>query len=623
MKRVTWFLLTLLLAHWYPVLPGPMPGVAVSAVLRYLSPSDGARYVPPASTIALRLDGAIAPESLSTSFFRVTGSVSGLHSGRLFVADDNATVIFRPDWPFTAGEHVVFTITDGLRTRAGAVFPGLSAGFAVSAGGVDRAAAMAVIEKEDEQQLPSSSPVTPQGTAVHPQNYKTFPSNFPVYTVTVPASATAPGLLFMGPLSIAGGPSFLSVMDDTGEPVYWQAAAAGKQFFDLKKQANGQLTYFSNSDYAFHVLDNTYTQVRTFGAANGYIADAHELQLLPNGHSLFMIYDPIITDTRSFGGSITATVIGLVIQELDTNNQAVFQWSSWDHIPITDTYEPLNTPQIDYMHGNALELDNDGNILLSSRHLSEITKINRTGINGNIGDIIWRLGGKANQFTVTDMDGPFSYQHDIRRLPNGDITLFDNHNLGPDAYSRAVEYQIDENAKVVTETWEYRNFPDIVVPFTGNNQRLPDGHRLIDWGFGHPNVTEVLTDGTTLFEMTFSPAYFSYRAFRFPWAATPAWDPTLVVITGTVPPTLYYSWNGATDVASYEIYGGVGPTPTTLLGTQTRTGFEDHTPLTGVPGAFCSFRIRPIDHEAQPQRFSNVVYTSQPCFFNWLPVFHR
>jgi hypothetical protein len=32
--------------------------------------------------------------------------------------------------------------------------------------------------------------------------------------------------------------------------------------------------------------------------------------------------------------------------------------------------------------------------------------------------------------------------------------------------------------------------------FTGNNQRLPDGHRLIDWGLAQPSVTEVLTDGT-------------------------------------------------------------------------------------------------------------------------------
>jgi hypothetical protein len=123
-----------------------------------------------------------------------------------------------------------------------------------------------------------------------------------------------------------------------------------------------------------------------------------------------------------------------------------------------------------------------------------------------------------------------------------------------------------------------------------------------------------------MFLMTLDPAYITYRAFRFPWAAVPNWNPMLV-LTGTSP-TLYYSWNGATDVASYEIYGGWGSAPMALLGTQPRTGFEDHTELAGMPSAFCSFRVRPIDHEGQPQRFSSVVYTRTPCtgYNSFLPV---
>ncbi len=60
---------------------------------------------------------------------------------------------------------------------------------------------------------------------------------------------------------------------------------------------------------------------------------------------------------------------------------------------------------------------------MSGRHLDEITKINH-----NTGDLIWRLGGKANQFNIywpargiSDVL-EFYKQHDIRRLPNGDIS---------------------------------------------------------------------------------------------------------------------------------------------------------------------------------------------------------
>lgn len=615
MKRPGWLILLFLLSPFQPV---GLSGPAAPASLAYLSPPDGGRFVPPASTIALRLDGPIDPLSLSPALFSVTGSVSGRHTGQALLATDGATVVFKPSAPFVAGETVTVAVWPGLRTLSGAVFGGLRSSFSVSAQARSQTAVEEILA-EDEPQIPagtSAAPSVPAAVTEHPQDDVTFPHDFPALTITVPASGTAPGSLFMAPIPLTTGPSFLYIADDSGEPVYWQRMPPGISAIDFKQQPDGSLTYFDSQTAGWHVLDNTYSTTRIITATNGYTADLHDLQILPNGDALFLIYDPHQIDMSHIisGGVTTATVIGLVIQEIDTTNLPVFQWSSWDHFLITDTYQSLTTTVVDYVHGNALKRDTDGNLLLSSRDMSEITKIGRDG------HILWRLGGKNNQFTITDPGGPFSYQHDIQRLPNGDLSMFDNHNTaGP---SRALEYQIDESARVVTNTWQFSNSPPEFGPFTGDNQYLPDGHRLIDWGFAHPNVTEVLTDGTKLFEMTFAPNYFSYRAFRFPWAAVPSWDPTLVVVTDTVTPTLYYSWNGATDVASYEIYGGWGPAPTNLLGTQARTAFEDHTALAGVPASYCAFRVRPIDHEGKPQRFSNVVYTSTPCnvYNSWSPI---
>jgi hypothetical protein len=57
---------------------------------------------------------------------------------------------------------------------------------------------------------------------------------------------------------------------------------------------------------------------------------------------------------------------------------------------------------------------------------------------------MWRFGGKRNQFTyVNDPLGGPSYQHDIRVLPNGNITLMDNGNFHTPSLSRAVEYHFD------------------------------------------------------------------------------------------------------------------------------------------------------------------------------------
>jgi hypothetical protein len=539
----------------------------------------------------------------------VVGSNSGPHAGQARLSDDGVTVIFKPATPFASGEQVSVTVTSGLAIQSGAVFGGLQSSFTISGAGSMAAVERAAASDGEASGQPPAAPNGPGGLAAHPQDYVTFPDDFPAYTITVPANGTAPGLLFLAPFRpFMGGPSYLFMADDTGEPVYWQAFPPGAQAVDFKRQPNGWLTYFLSSDLRFHALDNTYTEVATFASGNGYQTDQHELQVLPNGHVLLMSYDAELVDMSviTTGGQTTATVVGLVVQELDLNQDVVFQFRSWDHFKITDTVVSLTTGLVDYVHGNAIELDHDNDLLLSSRHLNEITKIDH-----ETGDIIWRLGGNNNQFTIYDPDGPFAFQHDIRRLPNGDITLFDNHYPGP--FSRAVEFQLDEFHRTADNVWQYRNTPDEFNVATGSNQRLPDGHRLIGWGFGQPDVTEVLTDGTKLFEMALDPPYLSYRAFRFPWAAVPAWDPTLVVITNTLTPTLYYSWNGATDVASYEIYGSFGATPTTLVRTQARTGFEDHTTLTGMPAGDCAFRIRPIDHAGQPQRFSNVVYTKEAC----------
>jgi len=141
-------------------------------------------------------------------------------------------------------------------------------------------------------------------------------------------------------------------------------------------------------------------------------------------------------------------VQGFVIQELDAAKHVVFQWRTFDHYKITDAVNvDLTADWIDAVHMNSVALDNDDNLLVSSRNLNEVTKIDH-----QTGAIIWRLGRNAvnNQFTFVNDPRGFAYQHDARRLPNGHITLFDNGNFLNPQTSRAIEYALDEQAKVAT-----------------------------------------------------------------------------------------------------------------------------------------------------------------------------
>jgi hypothetical protein len=216
------------------------------------------------------------------------------------------------------------------------------------------------------------------------------------------------------------------------------------------------------------------------------------------------------------GGNPNATVIGFIIQELDEYKIVIFQWRSWDHFKITDaTHENLQDSIIDYVHGNSIDLDYDGNILISSRHMDEITKIDR-----QTGDIMWRLGGKNNQFTFTNDTLRFSHQHAFRRLrdkPNL-YTLFDNGNFHTPNFSRAVEYSLDQNNKTCTLVWQFRHGDSVYARAMGYTQRLSNGNTVIGWGSTTPTMTEVDPNGKVVYELTFPIGVFSYRAYRLTWS---------------------------------------------------------------------------------------------------------
>ena len=129
-----------------------------------------------------------------------------------------------------------------------------------------------------------------------------------------------------------------------------------------------------------------------------------DLHILDNDHVVLISHDLRQVDMSQVveGGNPEATVIGAVIQELDADRNVVFEWQSWDHFEITDAvHEDLTAPLVRYVHVNFIDVDPNGDFILSCRFLNEVTKISR-----ETGEILWRLGGNNNQFTfVNDPEG--------------------------------------------------------------------------------------------------------------------------------------------------------------------------------------------------------------------------
>ncbi|MGB9696967.1 MAG: aryl-sulfate sulfotransferase [Ignavibacteria bacterium] len=469
----------------------------------FVSPVNESKFNNEKCTILIRFEDRISPALLNKiNLLTVQGTVSGKHSGVLKLLQDNMLLSFTTNEAYALGEKVTVSLSSVLNTDVEQF------SFFIR---------KRVVEEVFDSFKNEFDGIREWLTGEIIPLADSLPPDFPRITITV-NSNPSPGRFFLSNFKMVGSYApYLIILNNDGNPFFYRKMV--NNCYDFKVQPNGKLTYADYNKHKFYMLDTNYVLIDSFACVNGYTTDEHDLQILPNGHIFLMSYDPQIVDMSQIvpGGDTAATVIGLVLQELDADRNLVFQWRSWDHFEITDaTHEDLTAKQIDYVHGNAIEIDNDGNIVISSRHLDEITKIHR--ISGNI---IWRWGGKNNQFVFTNDTIGFSHQHAIRRIANGNFTLFDNGNYHTPKFSRAIEYAVNEQAKTATLVWEYRHLPSSIYSSAmGNTQRLANGNTIVSWGVNNSSavvLTEVKPDNTKVYEFTFPVALYNYRGFKFDW----------------------------------------------------------------------------------------------------------
>lgn len=477
----------------------------------YVSPRPGSGRHRRETNIIIR-KGEVIDAATVTADTRpsVTGSASGSHEGAWLLSDDVKTLVFNPSSTFALGETVDVSLPGGIRTSAGTDIGPMEFTFTIMAG-------PGTIGRGSYPERSFSGWPEVTGFDARTLSSDTLPSDFPTISV-VYSDNPSPDPVFLANIvfnaNVPNTPHVM-VVNNQGFPLAY--ARQNSQSFDFKTQPNGMLTCYNQNLGGYLVMDHGLNVVDTIKGKNGYSGDPHELRILPNGHALFIAVDPqaVAMDSIIPGGNSNATVLGAIIQELDTSRNVVFQWRSWDYFQITDaTHENLFAQTIDYVHANSLEVEGDGNILLSCRHMDEVTKINR-----RTGDIIWRLGGRHNEFTFINDGIGFSHQHAVRRLADGHITMFDNGNFHSPVFSRAVEYVLDERGHTATLVWQYRHSPDLYGSAMGYVQRLENGNTLIGWGSTNPSVTEVRPDGSVAFELTLPQYVFSYRAYRLPFEA--------------------------------------------------------------------------------------------------------
>ncbi len=531
----------------------------------FLSPVPDAEYVHRESSIIIRQGEKINTASIDKFLIELSGSKSGQHAGDLILAKDQKTLIFTPFSPFQPSETVTVTILNGSATSSGVFVPAISYTFRVSDNQVDHV----FNSSEYEESEPENSG---NGSAGELDEY-TLPFDVPEFGVTETNHPAEGLMLILRKSTTFNSHDYMVGVNNHGEAEFYYKVVKGAANLDY--QPSGLLSWYDPLHLRYMLMDTTFTLVDSFACVDGYDADMHDFQHLPNGHAFLIAYDPQEVDMSQVvpGGREEALVIGLIIQELDEDHNLVFQWRSWDFFEITDASDWINlrAATVDYVHGNAISIDEDGAILLSSRHMDEITKID-----GSTGDLLWRMGGNNNDFTFHNDMYAFSCQHDIRRLPNGNLTLFDNGNYHDPPFTRVIEYQVDEISHEASIVWEYVNPLGYTSPSMGSIQRLENGNTLIGWGSRNdmesiPEWVEITPNGATAFEMWFEDDNTPYRIRRHTWNGVAA-RPSIVALpdeNGDI--ALSFGFFGHEDVAMYYIYEGNSPHPDIILDSTTLT----------------------------------------------------
>ena len=421
------------------------------------------------------------------------------------------------------------------------------------------------------------------GTEAHSLVY--LPAGFPALKTVTKQPGIAPGLVALT-LTQWNQPTanFETVVDDNGVPVYVRTSTDSA--LDLKLQPNGHVsvsrktTTPGRTGSAVAELDAAFHEVGRYETEGLVNTDDSDSVLLANGHRILVAQEP----------NATTGLVDAVIQELSESGAKLFEWNSGAHGLAAETMVAAGNK--DYAHIDSVVVMPDGDLLASFRHLSAVLKIARTAHDGfQIGDIVWRLGGRHSSFTFPDDQQPTGpcAQHSASVLPNGHILVFDNGSGGIDIplcvdpvnpagpavdrrFSRVTEYDVSQPG-VAHLVWSYLPPGGRYNFFAGSAQRLANGNTLVGYATIRGAVaTEVDATGTAVWELKDAtavdpqPYYSTYRAVKFsvPDALEPvvtvdgAPDGATVAAGTTVTPQVRCTDRGGSSLRSCSVTGLTG-----------------------------------------------------------------
>ena len=368
---------------------------------------------------------------------------------------------------------------------------------------------------------------------------QTLPTTFPEFSVKNSSYKKGYVLISLHGLKLHD-PSYSFILDMDGQVMYYRGHPKVKRsMFHLKKITlpNGKIRYITHVQdgwgldksyvIGYHlIMDENFRELERVkilrtSKHRALLADEHDILMLDDGH--YIVTGQKIEDIVLDDGEKTL-ITHTIIQE-QKNKKVVFDWDSSDYPELQKAcYEKcpgLSEYNADYIHVNSLFIDpKDNNLLVSSASGYYVMKLDR-----KTGEVLWILGGKANQFQMPQ-EAEFIRQHHVQILPDSTLIMFDNH-ISSMLIKEALYHNkffvsksaqililgIDEINKEVTSV---RTIPlNFLADYMGSVQQLEDG-----WFIGcgsSDECTARLIDlsGSVLWDMKAEEPYKMFRSYYY------------------------------------------------------------------------------------------------------------
>ncbi|HEY2771661.1 MAG TPA: MFS transporter [Solirubrobacteraceae bacterium] len=344
------------------------------------------------------------------------------------------------------------------------------------------------------------------------------------------------------------------------------------------------------------VVNQHYQTVARLHGVDGWVPTLHEIII--RGHNMWVTANKNIPMNLSkYGGAYNGSIVDSAVQEYDLRTgKLVYNWDALKHIPLSDSYAtlPSNGFPWDAYHINSIQLTGHGTFVTSMRDTWAAYKVNK-----RTSDIEWILGGKHSTFKFGPKAG-FTWQHDVTLNSDNTMTMFDDHccqitsggiYVSPTAPSRGLELKLDPTARTATFQRDFSHGKSFDADYMGSTQVQPNGTRFIGWG-SQPYMSLYDANGKVLFDAVLPRPDLSYRATVEQWVGQPLYPPTGAARRSGTKTTVYASWNGATEVASWRVLAGQNGTAQRPVSTAQRLGFET---AIGVPQGYTTFRVQALD----------------------------